>query len=336
MLTRVKRVVRRSPMLRNLYFRVSGLRHRVRLRAVRLRGGLGGDGRPVGVNPENVVWIFGSGRSGSTWLRSMLGELVDGEVWEEPKVGRLFGEFYSRAKQTQLGRVNYVLGDPTREAWTGALRDFVLRTAWASHPSVTPERYLVVKEPGGAVGAPLLMDALPESLMVLLVRYPRDFAASALDATRRDGWIQEGMDEWAKRDLDSERAVLRYLKALSRQYMRQMGNGKKAFDAHEGCKILLKYDDLRADTLGEMRRLCAELAIPVDEQTLARVVSKHSWENVPESEKGAGKFYRKATSGGWREDLNPEQAKVVEEVTAPLIEEFSFLGSREGRRFRRE
>ena len=242
-LTRIRRTVKRSPTLRNIYFRVAGLRHRARLRGARLRGGLEGSEQATGVNPENVVWIFCTARSGSTWMRSMLDDLVDGEVWEEPKVGRLFGEFYSRAKPTQLGRTNYVLGEPTREAWTGALRDFVLRTAWASHPSVTPERYLIVKEPGGAVGAPLLMAALPESRMVLLVRDPRDFAASVLDATRKGGWMQEGMDEWARRDLDSEKDVQRYLRALSRQYVRQMGNGKKAFD-----------DARRAQDHGQVRR----------------------------------------------------------------------------------
>jgi hypothetical protein len=275
------------------------------------------------VNPENMVWIFCTARSGSTWLRSMLDDLVDGEVWEEPKVGRLFGEFYSRAKPTQLGRTNYVLGDPTRVAWTGALRDFVLRTAWAAHPSVTPERYLIVKEPGGAVGAPLLMAALPESRMVLLVRDPRDFAASVLDATRKGGWMQEGMDEWARRELDSEKDVQRFLKALSRQYVRQMGNGKKALDEHDGRKIMVRYDDLRADTLGTMRRLCATLAIPVDGQDLVRVVDRYSFENIPQRERGEGKFYRKATSGGWREDLTPEQAELVEDITAPLIQDFS-------------
>jgi len=321
--TRIKMAVRRSPALRNLYFRAARMRHRARLRGARLRDGLRGGGRPGGVNPENMIWIFCTARSGSTWLRSMLNDIVEGEVWEEPKVGRLFGEFYIRAKQTQLGRVNYVLGDPTREAWTKALRNFVLQTAWASHPSITLERYLIVKEPGGAVGAPLLMDALPESRMVLLVRDPRDFAASVLDAVKNDGWLYEGLDERARRDLSSERNTLRYLKVLSRQYVRQMSNGKKAFDSHEGRKILLKYDDLRADTLGAMRRLCAELAIPVDEQRLARVVERHSWEKIPEKERGAGKFYRKATSGGWREDLTPEQATIVEEVTAPLLEEFS-------------
>jgi len=320
-LTRIERAVKRSPTLRNFYFRAARLRHRARL--TRWRDSLRGGEQPEGVNPENMIWIFCTARSGSTWLRSMLNELVEGEVWEEPKVGRLFGEFYSRAKQTQLGRVNYVLGDPTREAWTRALRNFVLQTAWASHPSITPERYLIVKEPGGAVGAPLLMDALPESRMVLLVRDPRDFAASVLDAAKKDGWMYEGLDEWARRDLSSERNMLRYLRALSRQYMRQMSNGKKAFDSHQGRKVLIKYDDLRADTLGTMRRLCAALAIPADERRLARAVGKHSWEKIPEKEKGTGKFYRRATSGGWREDLTPEQARIVEDITAPLLEEFS-------------
>jgi hypothetical protein len=288
-----------------------------------LRGGLEGTEQATGVNPENVIWIFCTARSGSTWIRTMLDDLLDGEVWEEPKVGRLFGEFYARAKPTQLGRTNYVLGEPTREAWTRALRDFVLRTAWASHPSVTPERYLIVKEPGGAVGAPLLMDALAESRMVLLVRDPRDFAASVLDATRKGGWMQEGMDEWARRDLDSEKDVQRYLRALSRQYMRQMGNGKKAFDEHGGPKIMIKYDDLRTDTLRTMRDLCSALELPVTEQRLAQVVDRHSFENIPQRERGEGKFYRKATSGGWKDDLTPEQAKIVEDITAPLIEEFS-------------
>src|SRR5215204_7502558 len=87
-----------SSDLTNLYFRAARLRHRARL--ARSRDGLPGGEQFRGVNPENMIWIFCTARSGSTWLRSMLNELVEGEVWEEPKVGRLFGEFYSRAKQT--------------------------------------------------------------------------------------------------------------------------------------------------------------------------------------------------------------------------------------------
>jgi hypothetical protein len=55
---------------------------------------------------------------------------------------------------------------------------------------------------------------------------------------------------------------------------------------------------------------------------LARSIEKHSWENIPQEEKGEGKFYRKATPGGWREDLTPEQVEIVERITAPVLEEF--------------
>ena len=57
------------------------------------------------------------------------------------------------------------------------------------------------------------------------------------------------------------------------------------------------------------------------EEELARVVEKYSWENIPEGKKGERKFYRKATPGGWREDLTPEQAQIVERITAPLLKE---------------
>ena len=75
-----------------------------------------------------------------------------------------------------------------------------------------------------------------------------------------------------------------------------------------------------------MKRMYSELGIEVDEGELAGVVQKHSWEKIPEENKGDGKFYRKATPGGWREDLTPAQAEIVERITAPLLKELNRLG----------
>jgi hypothetical protein len=55
-------------------------------------------------------------------------------------------------------------------------------------------------------------------------------------------------------------------------------------------------------------------------------VTKHSWENIPAEEKGEGKFYRKATPGGWSEDLTPEQAEIVAKITAPFLSEYYVEG----------
>jgi len=71
-----------------------------------------------------------------------------------------------------------------------------------------------------------------------------------------------------------------------------------------------------------MRHIYSALGIKVDEEELARAVERHAWENVPEEQKGEGKFHRKAKPGGWKEDLVEEQARMVEEITAPLLEEF--------------
>ena len=112
-----------------------------------------------------------------------------------------------------------------------------------------------------------------------------------------------------------------FARSRARAYLRNVGPAKQAYDAHGSPKTLVRYEELRADTLETMRRMYAELAIPVDDGQLARAVDRHSWERIPEDQKGPGKFYRRATPGGWREDLTRKQAKIVERVTAPLLEE---------------
>ena len=138
------------------------------------------DGGPArGVRPENIVWIFGSGRSGSTWLRSMMGDPSRHLVWEEPMVGQLFGDFHRRAEKDNLAPPDFVMADATRRGWIRSIRNFVLDGARYSRPRLGPDDYLIIKEPNGSVGAPLLMEALPESRMILLIRDPRDVVASS-------------------------------------------------------------------------------------------------------------------------------------------------------------
>ncbi len=276
-----------------------------------------------GADPAKMVWIFGSGRSGSTWLRSMMGEMSGHRVWEEPLVGRLFGEFYDRVQRNNLDRADFIMGDPTRRGWIRSIHNFVLDGARYAHPFLTPDDYLIIKEPNGSQGAPLLMEALPESRMILLVRDPRDAVASNLDAARKGGWLHEWADKGAwKREGTADRDPDAFVRMRADIYAQQVGSARRAYEAHGGPRSLVRYEDLLADTLGAMNRLYEELDIPFDAAELARVVEKHSWTNIPEEEKGEGMFYRKAEPGGWNEDLTPEQAALVEEATTSLLEEF--------------
>jgi hypothetical protein len=105
-------------------------------------------------------------------------------------------------------------------------------------------------------------------------------------------------------------------------YLGSINLTKEAYESHKGHKVLVRYEDLKADTLGTMRRIYSALNIPADEGQLAKAVEKRSWHNIPEDKKGEGTVRRRGTSGGWQEDLTPQQAEIVERITAPLLEEF--------------
>jgi len=283
----------------------------------------GADAEAGGVDPNNIVWIFGTARTGSTWLAFMMQDLPGHTVWREPYVGELFGRLHHNwAGEKHSQTKHFILGRP-EESWLGSVRAFVLNEAAARFPEAADGGYLVIKEPNGAIGAPLLLEALPESRLVFLIRDPRDVVASALDASRKGSWlherrVKEGGGRTAMFDMQANTLVER----TANRYLSNISGVDEAYRKHKGYKVLVRYEDLVADTPGTMRRLCSSLKLPVDDGELARVVEKHSWENIPEEKRGEGKFFRKGTPGSWREDLTPEQAESVERITAPLLEAF--------------
>jgi hypothetical protein len=273
-----------------------------------------------GIQPENVIWILGSGRTGSSWLAFMMGALPDTARWNEPLIGYLFAQTYYERGEHRTEDKFYVLADAYKETWLGSIRHLVLNGASARFPELTENSYLVLKEPHGAKGAPFLMEALPESRMIFLIRDPRDVVVSTLKATwnTRQGTTRPRPK---RRELALERPN-DFVRKRAETYLQDIQHVQQAYDAHEGRKVVIRYEDLRADALGTMRRICSELEIPASEEDLVRSVEEYAWESIPEEEKGEGKGRRKATPGGWKEDLTPEQIEIIEKEAAPILDQF--------------
>jgi hypothetical protein len=298
-------------------------RLRLRLEAkeaeiARLKAGGSGIEKP-GIRPENIVWIFGMARTGSTWLNRMMGDISGYAGWKEPLVGALFGQqYYMRGRDEGRNRRNFILADLHMKSWLNSIRTFVLSEANAHYPDLGQDEYLIIQEPNGSIGAPLLMQALPESRMVFLIRDPRDAVASSMDSHKKGGWAFKRQEkeggEAAEPDIHARNSA--------RKYLQFIGKSKEAYELHTGPKVFIRYEELRADTLGTMERIYLTLGLPVEESELKRIVEKHSWEKIPEDKKGSGKPHRKATPGGWKDDLTPKQIEIVEQTTAPLLKEF--------------
>src|SRR5829696_6291021 len=79
-----------------------------------------------GIDPKNIVWIFGSGRSGSTWLSSMMGDMEGHALWGEPWVGALFGNHYYREVDVRKHKTEQFILGLHREAWLRSIRYFIL------------------------------------------------------------------------------------------------------------------------------------------------------------------------------------------------------------------
>jgi hypothetical protein len=117
--------------------------------------------------------MFGSPRTGSTWLSNIIAEFTNHKVWGEPFVGLLFGSFlYERlgGNEKLMASPSFIMGEPYREVWLRSIRNFIIEGANARFPTLARDQYLTVKEPDGSVGAALIMESLPESKMMFLIR----------------------------------------------------------------------------------------------------------------------------------------------------------------------
>jgi LPS sulfotransferase NodH len=284
------------------------------------------------INPQNMVWILGSPRTGSTWLSEILADPKGYALWKEPFFGVVLKSRDNLAHRGYINSKQFILGEPYREVWVGSMRRLFLDVGRAKFPNIAPKHHLIIKEPNGSMSASLILEAFPESKLVFLVRDSRDVVASLLDAAKEGSWY--GFDRFEASVAD---AVLRdggpdasegrpnddFVARLARNYVNNLSAVREAYAKHpDGAKVLVRYEDLRTSPLDCISHLCDSLGLEVDGEQLERAVERHAFENIPQENTGRGKFHRRATPGGWREDLSPEQAQTVEEITGPLLREF--------------
>ena len=293
--------------------------------------------RYLASHEECLAWIMGSSRSGSTWLLRMLRELDEVVGIDDPHLGHHLGVWRplplawataaERPELTTLADVKRDKGDDLfsdlyRDSWMPALRDLVrarfgaqLDQQWPATETPT----LIVKEPGSHA-AEQIFDAFPRSRLVFLLRDGRDVVDSWIDAYQSGSWaLEEGAFAVAP---SGRRALVEWLASVWAYRTRAVG---EAFGRRpRGSRILVRYEDLLADTPGELRRICEMLDIEAGDEALATIVGRHAFEHVDPASRGSRREIRAAEPGAWRRNLTLGERRAMEEIMGPQLAAFGY------------
>ncbi|HZU40437.1 MAG TPA: sulfotransferase [Solirubrobacteraceae bacterium] len=306
-----------------------------------------------------LVWIFGSPRTGSTWLMNLLSHPLITDNGIASGVGRLDAPEADRPRTIPINEPyvqdhlapafslpvleegdvpvstlpefrhaepNYLLADRYVEAWRPALRTLVLARLEAQARVVAREHRvpagpIVIKEPNGSLAAGFVMSLFPRSRMIFLLRDGRDVVDSMVDAQMPGGWLASPLAERAEQH---RRERLTLVKRESRMWLARTQAVRRAYEAHPPeLRRLVRYEELLSDT----PRVLAELEQWLDvRRTAAGHADALRWNDfaaAPAESKGRGKPMRAAQPGLWRENLDAREQAAMHEM---MGDELAALG----------
>lgn len=303
---------------------------------------------PEGVKPEisvkapgRLAWIFGSSRSGSTWLLRMLAELKRVIPVDDPHIGHHLGVWrpiplaWATAKDPpKLGTLadfkrkkrDYLFSDRYRDTWVPQLRDLISARfeAQAAQDIAAAggidQPIVVVKEPGSHA-ADTIMDVFPQSSLIFLLRDGRDVVDSWLDAYKDGSWAT---DEGAYPLDDTGRPAL--IRWQSSVWLHRTEVVQETYARIEPKRrVLIRYEEMRADPVAALQRICSMLGIEASREQLGEIAGTHSFSSVPKADKGAGREIRRAEPGGWTDHMTRQEIVEMHDILADKLGELGYL-----------
>jgi len=170
--------------------------------------------------------------------------------------------------------------------------------------------------------------------VIYIVRDPRDVVVSQYHYYRKIRYIAD--------DLPIETFVARFLAGETWPCGSWGQHVVTWLGTSEGnpCFLLLRYEDMLADTARELRKIAAFIGLDVTNERIAQAVERSSADRMRQIERAQGKdldrmvgaasrkdlmFVRTATSGGWRNDLPMPMVEKMEAAWGPLIRHLGYV-----------
>jgi hypothetical protein len=288
---------------------------------------------------QRLAWIFGSSRSGSTWLLRMLADTGDVVPIDDPHLGHHLGTWrpislgfavgdecpeLTTLAEVKSDKPSYFLSDRYAETWRPALRELIAarfgaQAQEAASHGVSQTATIVVKEPASQA-AELLLSLFEGSKLIFLLRDGRDVVDSWLDAYSRGSWA---LEEGAFAAAPSKRLPL--VRWLASVWLYRTEAVQRAYARHDPARrLLVRYEHLLSSPREHLSRIAELLQLDVSRADLDRIAETRDFDATDPAQRGNGKPLRLARPGGWRENLRPREREVLSELLGSKLEELGY------------
>jgi hypothetical protein len=285
---------------------------------------------------QKLVWIFGSPRTGSTWLLRMLRARREIAAIDETGFPAHLVPIGSVAREGEYFRCNRRRDDPNYffagrylDRLGPELRSLMLRQLARQVEGLKQQpdvRWVGIKEPNGTHVADSVFWLLPRSRMVLLLRDGRDVIDSLADA------MLGGQTWWRERHtgtagatattLQSRRA---FIERHATQWVLRMDAARRAFDGlPEDQRLMVRYEELLTDGVEQLRRIYDWLELPSTQQQLEQTVAQLAYSQIDPSLRGPGTKFRAATPGLWREHFDDGEKELLQDLMGDTLADLGY------------
>ena len=272
---------------------------------------------------KNLVWIFASPRSGTSWLGNQLLD-YNTKSMDEPYIGHHLesvGIAQNRKKFIDFHkqRNDYFFCDAYQDVWKYYLRKLFLNRIHVQFNDL--KHKIIIKEPNGSLGADNILSCLQDSKWILVLRDGRDVIDSLVDARQKGGWS-------TNMDLNplNPKNRLSFITHQANLWISRTSLLLKLYEEDANKKLchVVKYEDLLKNTSSELKKIYDFIGIDIPEDKLDKIVQKHSFQNIPDNRKGSGQVTRSATPGKWQENFNEEEKKILNQIMGPMLRKFGY------------
>jgi len=270
---------------------------------------------------KNLIWIFADRRSGTTWLAKEL--LSHNTNWmDEPLIGLHLGRYvfskngFKRTLEIQADKNDYFFSNKYKDSWQFFLRKLILNRIHNQFNDISKK--IIIKEPSGSITSDIIAECLPYSKIIILLRDGRDVIDSKIDAESPGGWEIKEKKGLRREVKDNDR--LQFIKKFSKFWNQLMEILLKTYENHPSeLRLLLKYEELRKNTFVELKKIYEFIEIQINDEEIKTIVTKYSFENIPENQKGPRQFKRYASPGKWKDNFNEEEKELINNLIGETL-----------------